>query len=577
MKSEDLKDKLNRIDHRGYKAYQSIAGEYSFPRFTLFIDYVQGDPFASPSKIRLRVNQKLANFPSEHFKTKIRKVALEDYIGRQVHSAITACVKGKRGTGKSGLIAIQKHGQEILERTSVKVTADFVETRLSMGLPAAGRSILADQAKEMFFVEIPKIADRSLFYDIYNLQKTLDHVNLFEDQQFLREKLAEMNLVSFIQDGSILPRETGISNRPMAKNKAVPFLSPEFLRVTLNLPHAGSISGMGIPEGITLIVGGGYHGKTTLLKAIERGVYDHIAGDGREFVITRGDAIKIRAEDGRQIEKVDISPFIQNIPKLKSTEQFSTPDASGSTSQAANIVEALESGTSLLLIDEDTSATNFMIRDERMQELVSKDKEPITPFIDKARLLHEELRVSSIIVIGGSGDYFDVADKVIMMDGYEPIDVTTRALEIAKSWKAVRKSEGGKSFGQVIDRIPLKSSFQPQRGGKIKVKNRGLHHIQFGRETIDLSYVEQLVDEYQTSSIAQIMLYAWKSCLDDTKILRRMVNDILREIEEKGLDILSAFQGHPGEFALPRKYEVAAAINRMRSLRVTQMRDIPPS
>jgi predicted ABC-class ATPase len=572
MNHQDLKDRLHRIDHRGYKAYKSIAGEYSFPKFIFFIDYVQGDPFASPSKIRVRVHQKLAKFPPEHFKTKVRKIALEDYIGRQVHSAITSCVKGNRGTGKSGLIAIQKHGQEVLDRTSVKVTADFVEARLSIGLPAAGRSILAAEAKEMFFAEIPKIAELSLFCNKYNPDKLRDHVNLFEDQEFLREELVEMKLVSFIKDGSILPRETGISERPMSKNEAIPFLSPETLKITINLPHAGTVQGMGIPKGITLIVGGGYHGKTTLLKAIERGVYNHIADDGREFVITIKDAVKIRAEDGRQIEKVDISPFIQNLPQLKSTEEFSTPDASGSTSQAANIMEALEIGTSLLLIDEDTSATNFMIRDERMQELVSKEKEPITPFIDKARLLYKDLGVSSIIVIGGSGDYFDVADKVIMMDEYRLVNVTDKALEIAKSWKAVRKFEGGKSFGQVINRTPLKNSFRPQRGRKIKVKNQGLHHIQFGRQTIDLSYVEQLVDEYQTSAIAQMMLYAWKNCLDDKKIIKQIVDEILKEIGEKGLDILSAFQGHPGEFALPRKYEIAAAINRMRSLKVTQRR-----
>ena len=101
---------------------------------------------------------------------------------------------------------------------------------------------------------------------------------------------------------------------------------------------------MGIRKGITLIVGGGYHGKSTLLKALEAGVYNHIAGDGREFVITDDTAFKLRAEDGRSITGVDISPFIKNLPNKKDTVHFSTEDASGSTSQAANLMEALESG-----------------------------------------------------------------------------------------------------------------------------------------------------------------------------------------------------------------------------------------
>ncbi len=584
LNHEDLRNKLLRIDGRGYKAYKGIAGQYAFPSFTVFIDYVQGDPFASASRIRLRVEQQAADFPIGLFNNKIRRTALEDFIGRETAKAIDSYAKGNRGTGKSGLIAIQKHDQEVLERTAVKVHSGLVEIRLSIGLPAAGRRILAREAIEMFFDEIPKIGKDSLFYHCYGPEKVASHVDLFEDQEHLRNSLAKLKLVSFVGENSILPRKTGVSNRPMPKNQVVPFTSPESLKVTFNLPHRGQVTGMGVPEGITLIVGGGYHGKTTLLKAIERGVYNHVGGDGREMVVTRSDAVKIRAEDGRHIEKVDISPFIQNLPRpalpqvsdvaarprQRDTEEFSTEDASGSTSQAANIMEALEIGTGLLLIDEDTSATNFMIRDERMQRLVHKDKEPITPFIDKARGLFQDLGVSSIIVIGGSGDYFDIADTVIMMDEYRPVDVTAKALKIAESQKMMRIPEGSPGFGHATERIPHKSSFCPQGAGRFKIKSRGLGSIEFGRQTIDLSYVEQLVDENQTRAIAQIMFYACRHHIDDKKTIREIIGHTLRELEGNSLDALSVFEGHPGEFALPRNHEIAAAFNRTRALRVTQ-------
>lgn len=566
-----LSAKLARIDRRGYKAYKTISGIYDFPKFKLFIDHVQGDPFAAPSKIRARVDQDLAKFPLEHYRSDVRKIALEDYITRRMGLAIAKHVKGARGTGKSGLIAIQRCYQEVLKRTSVVVTEDYVEVRLSVGLPAAGRTVLAGEARAMFFQEIPRLVDESLFYPQYNPTDLKKHVDLVEDQNVLRRELDERNLVAFVADGSILPRESGVSDRPMPEEETVPFAPPPSLRTAIELPHRGEIAGMGIPEGITLIVGGGYHGKTTLLKAIERGVYDHIPGDGREFVVARGDAVKIRAEDGRRIEKVNIAPFIQNLPRLKRTTTFSTEDASGSTSQAANIIEALEIGTSLLLMDEDTSATNFMIRDERMQALVAKEKEPITPFIDKAKLLYQDYGVSSIVVLGGSGDYFDVADNVIMMDEYKPKDVTKEAREIARTWAAQRKFEGGTFFGPITHRIPLPASFNPHVGRKIKVEAKGKSLIRFGRQTIDLSYVEQLIDENQTNAIAQIILYAVQKYMDGKTELRGVISKVLTDIQGKGLDALSTFQGHPGELALPRLQEIASAINRLRSLRVRQL------
>ncbi|HIE09852.1 MAG TPA: ATPase, partial [Armatimonadetes bacterium] len=499
---------LRRIDGRGYKAYKDIEGTYDFGEFVLHIDHVQGDPFASPSKVRVEVEGRQARFPPELFKNKERRVALEDYIARAFERAIRKHVRGRRGSGNSGLFDIDAGGQEILERSCVNISPQRLEVRFVMGLPAAGRTILGGQAIEMFFDELPKVVRDSCFYRNLPAHEVKEHVTTSEDATFIRRRLRDLKLVAFIADGAILPRESGISQRPMPKGEAIPFKSPPSLRVTIETPNHGPITGMGIPEGVTLIVGGGYHGKSTLLRAIERGVYNHIPGDGREFVVTIEEAVKIRAEDGRRVERVDISPFIHNLPGGRDTESFSTDDASGSTSQAANIIEALEVGAKLLLIDEDTSATNFMIRDARMQRLVAKEKEPITPFIDRVRQLYEELGVSTILVMGGSGDYFDVADTVIMMDNFLPRDVTEEAKRIAKEMATGRVKEAADSFKAIRERCPHPGSIEPHKGEKLKLDAKGLHTIVIGRSIIDLSLVEQLVDESQTRAIAYAIYHA---------------------------------------------------------------------
>ncbi|KUK36522.1 MAG: ABC transport system ATP-binding protein [Thermacetogenium phaeum] len=567
--SRTFRSKLNSINNRGYKAYQELQGEYDFGRYRLFVDHVQGDPFAAPSRVSVRVYQNRAKFPASLFQKKPRRIALCDYLARCFSQAVKKYCGGIRGTGKSGLIFIDSGKQEILERSAVVINESFVEARFFCGLPARGRTVLSNVAEKMFFQEIPEIVEASLYYEKLNHGELLEYVNLAEDQEYIRESLSEQGLVAFIANGSVLPRRSGISDLPLTGPKVISFQSPASLEVSFNTPNHGEIKGMGIPQGVTLIVGGGFHGKSTLLHALERGVYNHIPGDGREWVITVRDAVKIRAEEGRRVEKVDITPFINNLPFGQDTRQFSTDNASGSTSQAANIIEALEMGCKLLLIDEDTSATNFMIRDGRMQALVTKDREPITPFLDQVRPLYEELGVSSVLVIGGSGDYLDVADHVIMMNEYSPVDVTKEAEAICSQYPARRVPERGEGFGKLKPRIPLPGSFDPQRGRKTKVGAKGLDVVQFGHYQIELDDVEQLVDPSQTRAIADIIYYAWKKYFDG----RRSLSDAIRQIEEDldkyGLDVISPFrEGRAGDYALPRRYEIAAAINRLRSLEV---------
>lgn len=569
MKSKDyLGSTLKRIEGKSYKAYKDIQGSYDFKEFQLYIDYVQGDPFAAPSRMRVRVPQKRTQFPGSLFSSRVRRIALEDYLTREFGEAISRVAKRSRGSGKSGLIYIDTCGQEILERTSIVVTMEYVEARISMGLPAQGRRVLARDAADMIFKEIPLMVKESLLYENLDSKKISIHIERNEDQDFLRQELKKRELVCFVGNGSILPRKSGVIDLPMDQVNAKAFISPGELEVEVDLPNFGRVKGMGIPSGITLIVGGGYHGKSTLLRAVERGVYNHIPGDGRERVVTLEDAVKIRAEDGRRVEKVNISPFINNLPFLKDTVSFSTEEASGSTSQAANIMESLEMGARLFLLDEDTSATNFMIRDVRMQSLVARDKEPITPFIDKVKFLKKDLNVSTIMVLGGSGDYFDVADRVIMMDQYQALEVTSRAREITRQYPTERQEEGGGEFGQIIHRVPLRKGLDPTRKGKAKISVRSLYSLQFGRQEIDLSLVEQLVEVSQTRAIGDIMFFCGH-LIDGKKTLREVIEITLEQIEIQGLDLLSPYRGqHPGEYALPRKYEIAAAFNRLRTFHI---------
>jgi predicted ABC-class ATPase len=563
---EELRKILTRLDGKGYKAYKDIKDAYDYINFTLFIDHVQGDPFASPSRVRAEVKMAKAGFPSDLWDSRLKKIALEDYLARQFSLEIKRGCKGRRGIGKSGLVAIDSGRQEVLERNSVNVDEQKVEVRFMVGLPASGRTILGLEAIAMFFQEIPQIVEESLFLRNLKTNELRSHIKLAEDQRVLRKWLKEKDLVAFVSNGGILPRRSGVDDRPLQMG-VVPFQPPQELEVEVELPNRGLLQGMGIPQGVTLIVGGGFHGKSTLLNAIELGVYNHVPGDGREYIATHDAAVKIRAEDGRSIEKVTISPFISNLPLKRDTERFSTENASGSTSQAANIIEAVGMGAKVLLIDEDTSATNFMVRDERMQELVAKEKEPITPFIDKVQKLYRDYGVSTVLVMGGSGDYFDVADTIIMMDEYRPCCVTEKAKEIALRHEVKRMDEGGTSFGEFSLRKPMSSSFDSQRGKRdVKIDAKGLNGILYGTDFIDLSYLEQLVDISQTRCIGFLIHYYANHYLNKSEGLKEGLEKVMRDVGEKGFDILLSYK--VGNLALPRIYEVAGAINRMRCLKI---------
>lgn len=580
---QELERELLSLDQQGYSSYKRIQGDYRFPAYILCIDHVQVDPFAPPSKIRIVLEDKTVGLPQHLTDSKSKRIAVSDFLTRSFRRNLRNMPKreekrenpyarayGRKreedssSAGNSSQIFIDRCGQEILERTSVLIKAHQVEIRLEIGLPAAGRRILGREANAIFQKLLPRLVESSCLYANIDQAALQRQVLLYLDQEYVQNSLAERNLVAFVANGSVLPRKSGVDDSILPDG--LPFRSPESLELSFTLPSGKQISGMGIKKGITLIVGGGYHGKSTLLEALERGVYHHIAGDGREFVITSPDAVKIRAEDGRSVEGVDISAFINNLPGKKDTQRFSTENASGSTSQAANVMEALESKASLLLIDEDTSATNFMIRDRRMQKLIAKDKEPITPFVDKVKALYRDLGVSTILIVGGCGDYFDVADRVIMMDEYVPRDVTEEARAIAEE-SGEKRETLQEHFGTVAERVPLKAGF-PLRGREDRWKARGKESISYGRESIDVSCLEQLVDEKQVNALAVMLDYFNKKVLDDRLSLSRAADKLYAQIEREGLDSISPYTGHPGNLALPRKQEFCAALNRYRGLKI---------
>jgi len=562
----DLEERLRRIDGRGYRAYREIEGSWLLARdLLLHVDHVQGDPFAAPSRLRLEVPQSRARFPEALFTHRERRRGLEDFVGR-VAAAAAGRNRCGRGSGRSGQVEVDRGGQEILHRSTVTIDGSRVELRLTAGLPAAGRRVMGRQAAEMLLEDLPRLAGHCLVYGELDRRRAEAHCRAAEDQHALRGQLERLGLVAFAADGALLPRRSGVDDRPLGKG-AVPLHSPKRLRVEVELPNAGRISGMGIPAGVTLIVGGGFHGKSTLLKALERSVYDHVPGDGRHLCATVPSTVKVRAEDGRHIAGVDISPFIGRLPGGRGTGAFCTDNASGSTSQAANIIEALEMGSRLLLLDEDTCATNFMIRDERMQALVAREKEPITPFLDKVRLLYEELGVSTILVMGGSGDYFEAADLVLMMDEYVPRDVTAEARAVAERFGRRRRPEADSGFGTLTPRRPDDKSFDASRGRRtVKIDVKGLRTVRYGTTHIDLSGLEQLVDVAQTRTLGRIIhLYESRYC-GRGKHLRDELEALFADLEREGFDLVAPRL--EGGLALPRIQEVAMAINRMRSLKV---------
>lgn len=566
--AEELQRELRSINRKSYPAYKGLKGAYQFPDYQLFIEHVQGDPFAAPSALRIFVPHSKAKFPERYYWDKCSKVALQDALLRRFAEISAKFCYQAKGSGKSGVIQVSHCGQEVLERTACEITKEGIHIRFFVGFPANGRTINSGELEKILFVYLPKCVEMSLYHRKVPERETEQVICLKEDQRVIREELKKRGLIAFVANGSILPRQSGNSDLPM--KDAVPFQSPKSMEITIQLRHRGSITGMGIRKGITLIAGGGYHGKSTLLEALEKGVYDHIAGDGREFVITDDTAWKLRAEDGRKIKDVDISLFINHLPNGRNTRRFSTLDASGSTSQAANIIEAIEAKSQVLLIDEDTSATNFMVRDELMQRVIQKDKEPITPFLERARDLYEKAGISTILVVGSCGSYFYIADQIIQMDNYCPVDITEKTRKLLKEYKkpdceaegfALPSEKRSISFGSfVVRRKNYRGTGMVEEHEKLKVMGR--ESLMLGQEQLDLRYLEQLADREQTQTLGYLLKYAKEQYSGKTTDLTALMESLIRKLEKEGIGSVSGQKEIPAGMAMPRRQEIYACFNR---------------
>ncbi|MBF0471111.1 MAG: ABC-ATPase domain-containing protein [Gammaproteobacteria bacterium] len=553
-----LKSLLKEIDRRGYKSYKRLEGRYHYPHAVLEIDHVQGDPFAEPSRCRLIFSAERLAFPPSFLNLPIRITALEDYIGRSFHAALRRHVRGNRGSGRSGEISFTRLGQQLLQRNAVVISALGCEIRFRLALPADLRRVNSRQAQEMFFEELPQLIASGV--DALSAEEDLitAHLNSAEDQESLRQQLRPLGLVAFVANGATLPRESGVSDCPLSG--AVPFEAPATLAVTIETPHRGAVTGLGIRQGVTLIVGGGFHGKSTLLHALELGVYNHIPGDGREQVVTDGAACKIRAEDGRAVSGVDITPFINNLPQGIDTRHFSSLNSSGSTSQAANIMEALATGCRTLLLDEDTSASNLLLRDERMQALVRQEQEPITPLVEQITSLSAERGVAVVLVAGGSGAFFRTADTVVMLDHYRCRDVTAEA-------KALAGEGVDRTFPplQSTPRLALPHSLSPEtEDHRPRIQAVATRLLRYGREEMELTRLEQLVDRGQLLAIGYLIarLERQERPCDLVPALQQQLTQMTAE----GLDTLPPYLC--GDFAMPRLQELVAVVNRMRQLQL---------
>ncbi len=562
-----LEATLRRIDGKGYPAYKDLRGSYEFPGFSLLIEHVQGDPFAAPSRIAVRVPASALPLEGRDRAVPTRVIGACDALSRRFGAAVRELSRTpRRGSGKSGLWGFATIGQELMPRTACTLEGDHVVVRCTLGLPAQGRRVLGREAWEMLSEELPELVRNGVLgVDVADLRA---HADAAEDHAALQGVLAERGWVAFIADGAILPRRSGVDERPLSTASAVPWRSPPELAATVELPNAGRVAGSAIPDGVTVICGGGFHGKSTLLGALARCVYAHLPGDGRERCATRYEAVAVRAEDGRQVTGVDISAFIGVLPDGSDTRAFSTPNASGSTSQAANIIEAIELGARCLLIDEDTSATNFMVRDRRMQELVAAAREPITPFVDRVRALHDGLGVSTVLVAGGSGDFFDIADTVLVMDAYRPRVETARARAIAAAHPSARRVEPRGPLTAPAPRTPLPAGFDASgrgRPGRERARARETDTIELGAESIDIGFVEQCVDPGQARTIADWLLTCARGAVDGTTPFATLC----ARFEERGWSELAETTAPGfGDRVAVRRFELGAAINRLRSLRV---------
>jgi predicted ABC-class ATPase len=568
----DLFSLFKRIDEEPFYTYERLSNTiYQADRYHIRFLKIQGSPGAFPASVcQLRVKIAELGLAEESLSNRPRQMATADYLLRAWQAGVTAHARQNRGAQGSGSFQPLSLPPQVLERNLVRFDQEWAYIDFCVSLPGShDNRVQGREATEMFSHELTGILDTLKLWGL-DVPKLKKHCDVVEDTLTLQHHLKQFGLVAFVGNGAILPRLSGVSQTPLSDG-AVPFHAPEAMTVEVELPNAGRTKGLGIRPGVNVIIGGGFHGKSTLLDALVRGVYPHIPGDGREQVVTHKDSAFICAEDGRAVNGLDISGFIDKLPGKVDATQFWTQNASGSTSEAAAIIEAILAGAKLLLIDEDSSATNFLIKDHHMRKLIPKDT--ITPLCDRVQELYQRLGVSTLMVVGGSSEYLGVADHVIAMQGYRPICLTDQVGHLALPEPRRLAAPLILSDRRRLHADNFDPSYHVKRMAKtlpIRIKPLRLQEkiLEYGNEQLDLTQLMALVDPQQVLAVGYALLLARKKFLDRSLSPSDLAGVLDTMIGEQGLTVLLSDEKVPVFFARPRRLELAGAINRFRDLKV---------
>lgn len=571
-----LYQKIRALNGKNYGLYKSLAEKsWDFGDFVLEFLHVQGDPFAPASRVLLKTSlQKLGYAPvwGSSFE---RRLALSDFLLRRLSAVVQ-----EHFPEKNAPVAIENPGPEMLVRNSLWVDNGDLRVCLQVRLPGEGRKIESEAAAEILTMVLPDLVSASLYNDSSRAAQLEAHYGVLADRVEILAELDKRGLCAFVPDGAVLPRASGLSEAPL--KDAVPFVAPPEMAVTLEI-CGREIRGMGIPRGVTVITGGAFHGKSTLLQALTRSVFPHVPGDGREGIVVDETALRVGVEDGRSVRATDLSIFVRDLPGGVSTKDFTTLSASGSTSEAANLLEAIEAGSRTFFIDEDSSAVNFLIRDIRVRKLLGDDREPLIPLTDRICEI-AQAGYSFILVAGACGDYLDLADNIVVMANYKAECAKSTAAKFAKSvGELVEPAEANatcestsagsvdlpapRAFADYMQ--PLQKSVRPASAveRQVKVKLSGDSLLQIGFLVSDTSRLNTLVDKSQRLGAGFLLLNLLQNAASNAD---SMAGDSVSEAAGKlcenirNVGFRNLPQGLSREMSLPREVDIACTAFRLR-------------
>ena len=567
-----LYQKIRTLNGKNYGLYKSLAERpWDFGDFVLEFLHVQGDPYAPASRVTIRAKLQILGYAAEWGGSFERRLALSDFLHRKLSRLVQ-----EKYPDKDAAVIFDVAGPEMLVRNSLWIDNGELRACLQVKLPGEGRKIQAELAAEILTMVLPDLVSAGLYYDKSDEGALQEHYRVLAERKEILSQLDACGLCAFVPDGAVLPRASGLSEMPL--EKAIPFVAPEEMAVTLNV-CGREIRGMGIPKGISVITGGAFHGKSTLLQALTRSVYPHIPGDGREGIVIDETALRIGVEDGRSVRGTDLSMFVRDLPGGVSTKNFNTLSASGSTSEAANLLEAMEAGSQTFLIDEDSSAVNFLIRDIRVRKLLGDDREPLIPLTDRIKEL-AAAGFSFILVAGACGDYLDLADNIIVMANYKAECAKFSPAPSTSSWRgeaptgSTEPAEVTQPRSFVTYMQPLQKSVRPTSAveRQVKVKLSGDTLLQIGFLVSDTSRLNTLVDKQQRFGAGFLLLNLLQNAASNTdadssaNTAAQSVAGVAQKICDniKNVGFRNLPQGMSREMSLPRPVDIACVAFRLR-------------